>query len=102
MFRRNQLTLTDYLTKRLTILFHTKRVRYVRRREPRGVGGEKGHGPPRNFENWVVCAGMHLVRFEDSMIRKQAAKSELKNVAITQGAETTLCTCFTVLENVAI
>ena len=44
----------------------------------------KGHGPPRNFENWVVCAGMHLVRFEGSMIRKQAAKSELKNVAITQ------------------
>ena len=44
----------------------------------------EGHGPPRNFENWVVCAGMHLARFEGSMIRKQAAKSELKNVAITQ------------------
>ena len=69
----------------------------------------EGHGPPRNFENWVVCAGMHLARFEGSMIRKQAAKSELKNVAITQtvnfkidllGEETTLCTCYTVLENV--
>ena len=48
------------------------------------------------------------MRFEGSMIRKQAAKSELKNVDITQpfsfkidfvGAETTLRMYFTVLEN---
>ena len=44
---------------------------------------------------------MRFVRFEDSMIWKQAAKSKLKNVDITQtvklqngfffGAETSLC-----------
>lgn len=53
---------------------------------------------------------MHFVRFEGSMMRKQAVKCELKNVDITQtfnfklvhlfGTETTLCVYFTILENV--
>ena len=55
---------------------------------------------------------MHFVRFEDSMMTKQAAKSELKNVNILLkpwnfemdffGAETNLCMDFTALKNVII
>ena len=48
------------------------------------------------------CLRLHFVRFEGSMIWKQAAKSELKLLNFKMGffgAETTLRSSFTVLEN---
>ena len=70
--------------------------------------GVRGHAspPPENFDI------RHVVRFEGSVISKLAARSELKNVDITQpldfkvgffSAKTTyICMYFTVLENVTI
>ena len=39
---------------------------------------DAGHSPLRNFGK------MHFVRFEGIVMRKQAAKSELKNAVITE------------------